>query len=429
MKNLFFALMATSLFFMISCDDDDMVIGPNGSIYKTCLEFWPGDEMEIITALLTIEDSTKILLHAGNYFFENLSIVDVSTALFTGVGSSQTVLDFSSQTTGGEGIRVTDATNFIIAGMTILESEGDLLKITSSENVGIIDIHAIWNSDADSTNGGYGIYPVLCTNVIIDSCYVQGASDAGIYVGQTNGALVRNSEAYKNVAGCEIENTTNVDVHDNEFHMNAGGFLIFDLPNLSQRGGNIRAYNNFIHDNNFPNFAPSSSFGTTTGVGNTPPGSGILHVSTSFVEIFNNVIMDNNLSSIDVVSGFVLDENAADYIGDNYSPFPTNVYIHDNQMSKQQDFPPAASDHELGSILIGLHELLNSLDPENHPEMQHILMDGLNSNALTGGTDANPDNICIDEDEANLFLNLDLINVEEPGWAVSTDVTPFTNCP
>ena len=425
-KTIYFLLIA--LIGIISCSDDAVIIDGETSIYTTCLEFHPGEETEILTALLTITDSTKIKLTAGNYFFENLSIVDVSTVLFIGAGPNLTILDFSSQTSGGEGIRVTNVTNFIIKGMKLMDSAGDLLKLTDSENLVMNNVHAVWNSEADSTNGGYGLYPVLCSNILIDSCYVQGASDAGIYVGQSDQAVVRNSEAYKNVAGCEIENTTNADVYSNEFHMNAGGLLIFDLPGLSKRGGNVDAYNNYIHDNNFANFAPSASFGTTTGVGNTPPGSGILHVAMSNVEIYDNVIENNNLSSIDIVSGFVLDENAADHIGPNYSPFPSSVSIYGNTMSKQAEFPQTARDHELGSILIQLHEILNVLDPVNHPEMQHILMDGINSNFIDGGTDPNPDNICIDEDEANLFLNIDLLNAGNPGWQVSTDVTPFV-CP
>lgn len=429
-RQLCLIVVVLALFSGCSDDEPQGPVGDNcGPTYEICLEFGPGEEAAIEEALLLMEDSTKIKLLPGNYSFENLSVVGVETAMFTGSGPAVTTLDFSMQTSGGEGIRLTNTANFIIRDMTITDSRGDLLKITNSDQVTISNIHAIWNSEADSSNGGYGIYPVLCTNVLIDSCYVQGASDAGIYVGQTNGAIVRNSEAFKNVAGYEIENTTQADVYDNEFHMNTGGLLIFDLPNLSQRGGQVRAWNNYIHDNNFPNFAPSSSFGTSTGVGNTPPGSGILHVAMSDVEIFDNIIENNNLSSIDIVSGFILDENAGDYIGPAYYPFPRNVYIHGNQMSKQAEFPAAAYEHELGSLLINLHELLNLLDPTNHPEMQHILIDGLNSNALTGDTLVNPDNLCIQENEANLFLNLDLLNAGQPGWQVSTDVSPFTVCP
>lgn len=398
------------------------------SIYKYCLEFGPGQEDQIIEALLLLEDSVCIKLKAGNYSFENLSIVGVNTVKFSGAGSDQTILDFSAQTSGGEGILVNDVKDFIISDMKILDSEGDLLKIRNGENIVIRNFAAIWNSAADSTNGGYGLYPVFCKNVIIEGCYVQGASDAGIYVGQSDQVIVRNSEATGNVAGCEIENTMNAEVHHNEFHGNTGGLLIFDLPGLSKRGGNIKAYNNFIHDNNLKNFAPSSSFGTTTGVGNCPPGSGILHVATSDVEIYNNTIKDNNLSSIDVVSGLVLDENALDYVGPNYYPFPTNVYIHDNTMSKQTTFPAAAYDHELGSQLISLYVLLYSANPDEYPYMPHIIIDGINSNILTSGTDDNPDNLCIKETEPVLFLNADFAKFGTPAWTPSNDVSTYV-CP
>jgi parallel beta-helix repeat protein len=398
------------------------------SIYGKCLKFSPGEEEQIIEALLLLEDNTCIQLAEGNYSFENLSIVGVSNVLFKGAGSDKTTLDFSIQVAGGEGINVADVTNFIIRDMKITDSKGDLLKIRNGTNIEIKNVHAIWTSDADSSNGGYGLYPVLCTNVLIDSCFVRGASDAGIYVGQSDQVLVQNSEAYMNVAGCEIENTTNAEVKDNEFHGNTGGLLIFDLPGLSKRGGFVKAHDNFIHDNNLVNFAPSSSFGTSTGVGNTPPGSGILHVATSNVEIYDNIIKDNNLASIYVVSGIILDENALDYIGPNYYPFPANVYIHDNNMSKKRQFPAAAYQHELGSLLITLHELLNLLDPFRHPYLQHIIIDGFNSNTISGGTAANPDNLCIEESEPVLFLNLDFADIGTPQWRVSTNVNPY-NCP
>jgi parallel beta-helix repeat protein len=423
MRNITF-LFAAILLLISGCKEET---NP-GPTYKYCLEFGPGQEDEIIAALLSLEDSVCVNLKAGNYAFENLSIVGLETIMFSGAGMDSTVIDFSGQTSGGEGILVTDVKNFIIKDMTILDSEGDLLKIRNGENIVIRNLAAIWNSDLDSTNGGYGLYPVLCKNVLIEGCYVQGASDAGIYVGQSDQVVVRNSEAFMNVAGCEIENTTNANVYNNEFHGNTGGLLIFDLPGLSKKGGYVKAYNNNIHDNNAKNFAPSSSFGTTTGVGNCPPGSGILHVSTSNVEIYNNTIKDNNLASIYVVSGLVLDENALDYIGPNYDPFPRNVYIHDNAMSKQSTFPPAAYDHELGSQLILLHETLNGFDPVGHPYMQHILIDGANSNIVTSGTDINPDNLCIKETEDILFMNVDWLNAETPEWNLSTDVTPYT-CP
>ena len=58
-----------------------------------------------------------------------------------------------------------------------------------------------------TTNGAYGIYPVESKDVLIDSVLVRGASDAGIYVGQSRNIIVRHSTAVENVAGIEIENS------------------------------------------------------------------------------------------------------------------------------------------------------------------------------------------------------------------------------
>jgi parallel beta-helix repeat protein len=423
-----FAPFFLIIILITACGDDETKIIDEvledacaNSGYVHCLKFGPGEEEAIEIALLTMENSTKIYLKEGRYNFENLSIFGISDVLIQGAGAKKTIIDFSIQVTGGEGIRVTSVQNFIIRDLTIQDSKGDLIKVSNSDNVTFNSIRALWTNIADSTNGGYAIYPVLCTNVLIDSCFVSGASDAGIYVGQSNGAIVRNSEAYQNVAGCEIENTINAEVYNNEFYMNAGGFLIFDLPNLSQRGGNVKAYNNYIHHNNFKNFAPSSSFGTTTGVGNVPPGSGILHVATSDVEIYNNRIVKNNLASIIVVSGLVLDDNALSYIGPNYYPFPGNVSIYDNEMIKEHEWPETTIEHEFGSLVVAMHLYLKLTNPNAHPFVQHILIGGTNSNAITGDTIENPDGICIDEEEYNLFLDMKVLQ----GFQAIEGIIPF----
>src|SRR6516162_4222769 len=191
--------------------------------YTTTLEFAPGQEAKIVEAFLSLKDSSEIHLKEGLYKFENLSLAQLKHIRIRGDGPDKTVLDFSMQTQGGEGIRVTDTKYFDIEDMTIRDSKGDLLKINKSENITIKNLHAIWQK-ADSTSGGYAIYPVLCHHVLIDNCDAEGSSDAGIYVGQTDSAVVRNCKASRNVAGCEIENTSHAEVYSNEFFGNTAGF-------------------------------------------------------------------------------------------------------------------------------------------------------------------------------------------------------------
>ncbi|WP_316745743.1 parallel beta-helix domain-containing protein [Pedobacter gandavensis] len=419
-RAVFLLLLATGVW--SSCTQKT---GPQNQ-YKTVLSFNPGEEAKIEEAFLSLKDSTSIMLKAGNYKFDNLSIAQVNHILIQGEGHDKTILDFSSQSQGGEGIRVTDVKGFTIDAMTIKDSKGDLLKINKSSHVTVTNLHAVW-SKADSTSGGYAIYPVMCKNVLIENCYTEGSSDAGIYVGQTDSAIVRNCKAAKNVAGCEIENTSNALVYDNEFYNNTAGFLIFDLPDLSKRGGHVKVYNNNIHDNNFRNFAKAGSFGTTWGVGNASPGSGIIILAASDIEIYNNKITNNNTSSITIASGFAVDEKAGEKINANYSPIPKNINIHDNTISMGPEFPKPAYEHRIGQLLVATEAKLNQLDPaRKNKRIPLIMYDGITSNILTQGTALNPDSICIKQPGDNVFVNADFLNIANPAkWKPNTNISPF----
>ncbi len=394
--------------------------------YGTQLSFGPGEEEQIEEAFLSLKDSTEIFLKEGSYNFQNLSIAQVNHILIRGAGPTKTKLNFKDQKQGGEGIRVTDVTDFKIQGMEIRDSKGDLLKINNGKDIVVSELHAIW-STADSTSGGYGIYPVLCSNVLIENCYAEGASDAGIYVGQTKGAIVRNSKAAKNVAGCEIENSTDAEVYNNEFYDNTAGFLVFDLPDLSQRGGRIKAYNNNIHDNNFRNFAKAGSFGTSWGVGNASPGSGVIILATSDVEIFDNKITNNNSSAVTIASGFTVDDKAAEKINDKYSPIPTNIKIYGNTITMGNEFPKPAYEHRVGQLIIATEQQMNGIDPNRkNKRIPAILYDGVTSNIMTQGTTPNPDQVCINQPGENMFVNADFANVKDPAkWKPNSNVQPF----
>jgi len=394
--------------------------------YKINLSFKPGEEAKIIDAFLAIKDSTSITLKEGLYKFDNLSIAQVNHIRILGEGHDKTILDFTRQSQGGEAIRVTDVKDFKIEGMTIRDSKGDLLKINKSRDVTIAHLHAVW-SKADSTSGGYAIYPVMCKNVLIENCYTEGSSDAGIYVGQTDSAIVRNCKAAKNVAGCEIENTSHAQVYDNEFYNNTAGFLVFDLPDLSKRGGYVKAYNNHIHDNNFRNFAKSGSFGTTWGVGNASPGSGIIILAASDAEIYNNRILNNNASAIMIASGFAVDSEAGKKMNPNYYPISKNIHIHNNTIAMGPVFPKPVYEHRIGKILVAVEQQLNRLEPaRKNKRIPFIMYDGISSNILTKGMALNPDSICIDQTGDNVFVNADFLNIAHAqNWKPTTNMAAF----
>ncbi|MDN5211875.1 parallel beta-helix domain-containing protein [Fulvivirgaceae bacterium BMA12] len=366
--------------------------------------FVPGQEKEIRAALIGIENNTEIILKEGVYNFDKISIQGpVNKVIFRGEDPQKTIVDFSGQSSGGEGLRVDDVTDFEIRDIQLRESNGDLLKVKDSKDVRFINVHTVWSGEPDVENGGYGIYPVLCENVLIDSCYVRGASDAGVYVGQTTKAVIKNSHAEYCVAGIEVENTIDAEVFNNEANNNTGGILVFDHPGLKNDGQNIRVYNNHVHDNNYRNFAPAAN--SATGVGNVPPGTGIMVLRTSNVQVYDNEIHNNNTMAVGVISYLVLDPGILKNNPD-FNPIPYNITLRNNKITKSDDFPPTVEGHELAQTIVALHQNLlaaGALQPGQG--IPHILYDGI---ALAAGE--NPNNLCIDESDEVTFIELDAAN-------------------
>jgi parallel beta-helix repeat protein len=186
-----------------------------------------------------------------------------------GAGNDLTTLSFEGQTGGGDGVLISNSNAVVVRDLTIRDTQGDALKFTDSDAIVMKNLRVEWSGEPSSDNGAYGLYPVLSSNILIEDSYVYGASDAGIYVGQSDMAIVRNNIAEGNVAGIQIENTTNADVYDNIARDNAAGIMVFDLPNLSRNGENIRVFDNVIDSNGRDNFAPSGI------VSALPAGSGL----------------------------------------------------------------------------------------------------------------------------------------------------------
>ncbi|HMP15672.1 MAG TPA: right-handed parallel beta-helix repeat-containing protein, partial [Gemmatales bacterium] len=90
----------------------------------------------------------------------------------------------AKQNQGKEGLLV-NVGDFVIQNLTIEDTKSDALKIVGGKNVIIKQVRTRWTAGPLPTNGGYGIYPVQCSQVIIEECEAECASDAGIYVGQS----------------------------------------------------------------------------------------------------------------------------------------------------------------------------------------------------------------------------------------------------
>ena len=218
-----------------------------------------GAQERLQEALILAEPGDEIVLEAGRFALTDGLSLDIDGVTVRGAGMHASVLDFSGQEGAGEGLLVTsDGVTLRDFGME--NPKGDGIKSKGADNIVYHGVRVTWTNGPASTNGAYAIYPVESTGVLIDRVEVSGASDAGIYVGQSSKITVRNSVATYNVAGIEIENSRDAIVEGNYVTGNTGGILVFDLPNLPvMGGGNVLIRRNLVIANDTDNFAPEGN--------------------------------------------------------------------------------------------------------------------------------------------------------------------------
>ena len=311
------------------------------------IEAGPDFEMDLKTALIEAQPGNIIVLPEGEFDISGGLILDVSNVTVRGQGEAATVLNFAGST-GGDGFLVSGSNNNTLENFAVVDAPGDAIKFQRVNGVTIRGMRVEWTCGPCAENGAYGIYPVKTRNVLIEDSIAIGASDAGIYVGQSDKVIVRRNTARLNVAGIEIENTTNSEVYDNLATENTGGILAFDLPGLSRPGTRAKIYNNRVISNNVPNFAPEGNI-----VGVVPQGTGMLVMAFEDVEIFDNVIEDNQSEAIVVVSYAITGLPSDDPL---YDPDPRRINIHDNSYSNNGYDPK-----DLAALLAGAFDGLGGL--------------------------------------------------------------------
>ena len=381
----------------------------NGNLWAQSgqiIQIVPGNNVEeqLQEALILAEPGSTIELAAGNYQFLGALSIDVEGITLRGAGKDATVLSFKGQESGSEGLLIT-SNNVVVEKLAIEDTPGDGVKAKGADTISFIDVRVEWTNGPKETNGAYGLYPVQSRNVLVDGVIVRGASDAGIYVGQSQHIIVRNSLVEYNVAGIEIENCYYADVYNNVAEHNTGGILVFDMPNLPQKGGHsIRVFNNKSINNDTDNFAPAGNI-----VGTVPRGTGIMVLSNRDIEIFENEIAGNGSANI------LLASFQQEYDDPDYNPLPQNVYIHDNTYG-DGGFNP---DKEVKTIVAPLTGM----------PVPDIVWDGVVDGvwAAMFGPDSD-DAIYVKEADDTTFVNLQLmLDVILPwGASIDTDKSDYT---
>ncbi|QJQ33341.1 hypothetical protein GV829_13580 [Sphingomonas lacunae] len=359
------------------------------------IEVAAGDDAQtrLQEALINAQPGDVVRIGPGTFRLTDGLSLDVDGVTVRGAGIEQTILDFSGQQGAGEGLLVT-SDDVVLRDFTVRDTRGDGIKSKNADRIVYLSLRVDWSGEPRTTNGAYGIYPVESEYVLVDGVTVRGASDAGIYVGQSRHIIVRESTAVQNVAGIEIENSYNADVHDNLATGNTGGILVFDLPGLPQQGGHsVRVFDNIIVNNMTPNFAPAGNI-----VATVPAGSGVIVMANRDVEIFDNEFDGNGTSNI-MITGYRYGSTPADY-----QPMPMRIRAMGNRHGRAGFQPGLPGGAEMAQAFGG------SLPP--------VMWDG-------AGTD-----IRIADDVAALTLNLpDLAQPVSAASPAPVDLSGEANWP
>ena len=413
---------------------------PDTAIGRT-FTIQPGDSATTDMTVAMVQAAPGDTIEFGCGYFElaaTLQIINNEDITIKGCGKDKTVLSFKNNN-APEGILGVNVHGLWIEDLTVLDTGGNGIELRGVNHASLKRVRTIWSSGGgresgdpitadnvfvnnaerlhvactdpatqdptafengmgDTTSpdytvspksGRYGIYPVSSENILIEEAESVGASDAGIYVGQTTTAIIRSSRAAFNVFGFEIENVRGGEYDSNLAECNTGGFLVYDLDGLRQYGDRTRMFNNISRNNNTYNFT-SGGF-----VGDVPAGSGMITLAYDRIEVFNNVFENNNTAGIIHVSYEIFPEGAGRPSEKRIDFYTEGLHIYNNTfINNGNNLPTPTSDDiaeqtlaRLLPPLVGLKNQAACLNPLNIATClttggtgyrgAHIIWDGL----------------------------------------------------
>ncbi len=300
-------------------------------------------------AFIETRSGQTVCLCPGTYPIERELSLTIPRATVRGLGATRddVVLDFASQTEGDDGLTAT-AGELLFENFSVKNTPGNGVVVTGVDGVTFRNLKVSWDAGSDPANGAYALYPVESNRVVVEGSEVVGAMDAAVYVGQCTNAVVRNNVAHGSVIGIEIENSEDVEVHDNEVYDNTVGIALFTLPHL-KRKRNVRVLvrDNELRDNNRANFAPMGALAASVDAGN-----GVYLLATQDTEIRDNVIRNNGSTGITMFSA-----ELAETYDPNITPDPeamrvaARIHIHGNTFESNGGAPSPVAQFLSGGLL------------------------------------------------------------------------------
>ena len=242
-------------------------------------------------------------------------VIDISDVKFFGIPNDAgewPIID--GEGTGSDGV-IASGNNFEMGFFQVKNYTSNGVLVEGATKVYLHDMYI-------ENTGVYGVYPVRCTDVLIERIEGTLMNDAAIYAGKSKDVIIRDTETYGNVIGIELENTVNGEVYNNYAHDNTIGIFIDLLPQLPSKVSlNTKVYDNISENNNGDNFGKPG-----TAVALIPPGTGILILAADHVEVYDNTIRGNKTAGLAVFNltiGFSPEEI-------DVGPNPEHNYAHNN---------------------------------------------------------------------------------------------------
>jgi parallel beta-helix repeat protein len=420
MRELRFTLpcLATLVVGLGACSDNKPVarLGGEPDAAGNAVTLAPSDDddAKVQGALIDAEKGDTIYFAKGEYHFRNQ--LSLAASEVTLKGAADTVFDFTDQVAGANGLEVT-GNDDVIDTLRIQNTKGDGLRVTQVDGVTIRNVHVEWTGGPNTNNGGYGIYPVTSKRILVEKCFASGASDTGIYVGQSSDIVLRNNEVTGNVAGIEVENSTDAEVYGNHAHDNSGGILLFNLPGLTVKDGKrANVHDNIVENNNGMNFAATGNI-----VHDVPPGTGMFVLASDGNEIHDNKVMGNQSVGVAILSWFVTLRDPEGHADPEFDWYPEGNFVHDNDMKDNGKDPLERA--KLIAGIVGI-DALSDVAWDGIVDGSKIYGDAGTPDAGVPASDIPSQLLNCFLDDGSTFLDLDL---EHDGRAKTQDRSVY-NC-
>jgi parallel beta-helix repeat protein len=342
---------------LLAASDDFTFESPPATSSRDCdIQLEAAGTADADALILAIDGASSyavICLKPGSYAMDkSIVISDASNITIKGIGDGpeDTILDFAGHT-GDKGFDVTTP-GFWIENLYIKNTTGNGVEVKAqgtADNPSVFrKLKVDWDIDAAAVldcgdddprrdHGAYSVYPTRSSYAIVEFSEVEGASDAGLYIGQVEHGIVRHNFVHGNVAGLEVENSFDVEVRNNTVTGNSGGILALQEPGLTRLANDtVLIRDNVVDANNGCNFAKPN-----TTVSNIPAGTGMMSFSGVNIEFRDNTVTNNNATGLLIVSNVLLSLIAgeAPSYPTGYDPYAHEIYVNGNTFTGNGSMP------------------------------------------------------------------------------------------